>query len=527
MPVRKMPKGGKIPPKAKPLNVLDSTALYNQYIGNTPDIVPATPIDNSPSSRFLGIEQDAYSRYTSKPQKAYPTTGEMTAPLTQGKLQGATPNKELLNDLIASADRIGVPREQMLALAANESMFGKGYQGGSRRSASNRGILQQNVISSWNMDEKYRPVSAAQFAYQKKIPGVKLDVRSSGYNYSVQDMDQYKNSLDSALTIHPEWIDQYQQANANVKSQGDINYFDLTAQALKEKGLGSSAFNPGDPDYANKVRQAEQLVTRDPVMRPYLRSTTPKMGSGGSIHFNSKEAYKKWLGYGHATGIFERTPGNQKVSIEGKNHKVKHAAYGDSLQPVYYNNPYVVNNQLQNPIPYQPYTPEIPNSEPLRQGLQNVSNYFSNEPTNMISNDASMQGPSFEQPEILLNADTDQISQSAYKPQSTTSSAPTPKQGGSKFKMPNIRLNTAAPIMALAGIVNATTQEKESAEEYARQARRNSMTQGYNPFPYGNGSQNIFKNGGKIPYKKGSTYNLTDKEIANLKRQGYQIEVIK
>ena len=42
------------------------------------------------------------------------------------------------------------------------------------------------------------------------------------------------------------------------------------------------------------------------------------------MHFRSKEAYRKWLAYGHIHGHFERTPGHVKVYIRGKPHKVKH-----------------------------------------------------------------------------------------------------------------------------------------------------------------------------------------------------------
>ena len=50
--------------------------------------------------------------------------------------------------------------------------------------------------------------------------------------------------------------------------------------------------------------------------------------SGGAMNFKSPAAYKAWLAYGHATGEFERTPGNQAVSIGGKAHNVKHAMGG-------------------------------------------------------------------------------------------------------------------------------------------------------------------------------------------------------
>ncbi len=44
----------------------------------------------------------------------------------------------------------------------------------------------------------------------------------------------------------------------------------------------------------------------------------------GTKHFKSKEAYQKWLAYGHMHGAFEETPGHQKVEIAGRPHKVKH-----------------------------------------------------------------------------------------------------------------------------------------------------------------------------------------------------------
>ena len=48
------------------------------------------------------------------------------------------------------------------------------------------------------------------------------------------------------------------------------------------------------------------------------------------MNFKSKGAYQKWLGYGHASGEFAKTPGNQKVSIQGEPHKVQHQ-YGGQM----------------------------------------------------------------------------------------------------------------------------------------------------------------------------------------------------
>jgi hypothetical protein len=52
-------------------------------------------------------------------------------------------------------------------------------------------------------------------------------------------------------------------------------------------------------------------------------------------NFKSKAAYLKWIKYGHASGEFKETPGNQSVSIRNKNKKVEHTKYlnGGQLQP--------------------------------------------------------------------------------------------------------------------------------------------------------------------------------------------------
>lgn len=46
------------------------------------------------------------------------------------------------------------------------------------------------------------------------------------------------------------------------------------------------------------------------------------------MNFKSKAAYNAWLKYGHASGEFAKTPGNQPVSIKGKSHGVQHAFGG-------------------------------------------------------------------------------------------------------------------------------------------------------------------------------------------------------
>ena len=52
----------------------------------------------------------------------------------------------------------------------------------------------------------------------------------------------------------------------------------------------------------------------------------------GKRNFKSAAAYKRWLGYGHASGEFAKTPGHQQVSIRGKKKEVKHKKTGGKYQ---------------------------------------------------------------------------------------------------------------------------------------------------------------------------------------------------
>ena len=51
------------------------------------------------------------------------------------------------------------------------------------------------------------------------------------------------------------------------------------------------------------------------------RKTRRKRRRIRKMNFRSKEAYRKWLAYGHIHGVFKRRRG-VKVYIRGKPHKV-------------------------------------------------------------------------------------------------------------------------------------------------------------------------------------------------------------
>lgn len=44
-----------------------------------------------------------------------------------------------------------------------------------------------------------------------------------------------------------------------------------------------------------------------------------------AMNFKSKAAMKKWMAFGHMSGVFAKSKGNTPVKIRGKAHKVKHS----------------------------------------------------------------------------------------------------------------------------------------------------------------------------------------------------------
>lgn len=543
-----LPKGVKAP-KSSNIAAFNPYTLLNQS--------QPTPASLSPSEQFQGIEDEAYNKFYSKSPKIYSKEGERTAPLTKGKLRGATPNTEILNDLVAAADRAGVPRDQMLALAANESMFGKGYQTGRyARVQETPGIVQQNVISSWDLANQYKPVPSARFAHEKNIPFTRLTKSPRGYTFDVTDPQRYKQSLDSALTKHPEWIDQYRKANEGVIPQGDINYFDLTAQALRDKGVNSSAFNPGDPNYASKIEEARKLVSSDPILQPYLNKG--KMKNGGFVFPNGQSVIQaqgkgsvNWLdavtelercnpnhleaksgihikkeNRGKFTAAAKRagmgvqeyarhvlSNPNASPTLKKRANFARNAAKWNHGQFGYdINNPFRPVSTPDDPIYYEEPQQYSPYSRAmLEDANQRISNYFQSPDSRMIPNNASLQGPQPGEQQFYIDPQTNPMAQE-----------PTTQARGRKGPGFQMEVNPGALWIGAAGLANRTLESQRGINEYARLARRNAMSRSYNPYGYGTGSQALFEDGGVIDMGE---HDLNEDQIDFLAAQGYVIEL--
>ena len=96
----------------------------------------------------------------------------------------------------------------------------------------------------------------------------------------------------------------------------DGNRIPYRLPRFRKPGHGGDFIKPGRTHY---------------IHYPSIETKQPEYNykQGGAMNFKSPAAYKAWLAYGHASGQFAKTPGNQPVSIQGKSHKVQHAFGGN------------------------------------------------------------------------------------------------------------------------------------------------------------------------------------------------------
>jgi len=202
------------------------------------------------------------------------------------------------------------------------------------------------------------PVNLAHGGKLMDFPAPSLSEREANINYNVYASmpGRYYNNggmikrADGSYSQRGLW----DNIRAN-KGSGKEPTKEMLAQERKIKsnqyGLGGHkavffATNVSEPGAADKdltYPKDAYVYNNGGYVNPIKNSNlVNNFNSGGNMNFKSNAAYKAWLGYGHATGVFERTPGNQSVSIKGKSKDVKHdlggylMANGGGITPVGY-----------------------------------------------------------------------------------------------------------------------------------------------------------------------------------------------
>jgi hypothetical protein len=159
--------------------------------------------------------------------------------------------------------------------------------------------------------------------------------------------ENHKVYIKTSPTGNGEGVEGHIMVNHPTKDKGQWDTIDLTKKAgAKTVAQGVAATKQWHAEHPNNYQNGGSVfyATNTPQLEGEGKDLTyPKnayiyavggainnFNDGGAMNFKSKGAYQKWLAYGHASGEFAKTPGNQPVSIKGKSHNVEHQ-YGGAL----------------------------------------------------------------------------------------------------------------------------------------------------------------------------------------------------
>jgi hypothetical protein len=192
--------------------------------------------------------------------------------LTQGRYKGAKVPKKIIQDIIDSGKKNNYPIGKLLALVGRESTFGSGSNKNSRERLYGG---PKSLLSGWDLTENYDPYEYSRFLADNKVPGIKTVKDKLGYRYIWTNNKEAEDYVQK----HPQLLKKYQEKLAATKPLNGRNYYDLAIEFLKNKGV--KGYNPGDPDYENKINQEYQLLSQDPALQAYLKQQGVTFENGG------------------------------------------------------------------------------------------------------------------------------------------------------------------------------------------------------------------------------------------------------
>jgi hypothetical protein len=221
---------------------------------------------NSPQGKKLEKQLGIGSTEASEYQK-----DKNRIKLTTGRFANANVSSRLIDDIAEAAKRSGVPVKDLLTLVARESTFGEDKLG-------HRGHLAKDEFTSgWNVAEDYKPYDPHRFLADRKVPGINVLKDSGGYIYEVAD----EKAAREYLKKNPQIIEQYRQKIAATPDIGNKNFFDLSAEFLKKKGI--KGYNPGDPNYEKMFKQDYATLKKDKALMNYLKKKNYPFENGGQL----------------------------------------------------------------------------------------------------------------------------------------------------------------------------------------------------------------------------------------------------
>jgi len=268
--------------------VLDSIVNLGKravnYIGglfdNEQPVIKVTPIKSQLDTYDTMLDLGYHNSQNDKLKNLYKTdrneiyiNDKNKVELNTGRFKGANVSTALIDDIASAAKRNNIPVGQLLTLAGRESTFGE-EKG---RARAKKDVANNDYTSGWNVAEDYSPYDPHRFLADKKVPGVKTRKTSAGYYYEIID----ETATREYLKKNPKLLEQYKKKVEATPSLGNKNYFDLSAEFLKKKGV--KGYNPGDPNYEKMFNQDYDTLKQDKALMSYLKKKGYTYEQGGQL----------------------------------------------------------------------------------------------------------------------------------------------------------------------------------------------------------------------------------------------------
>lgn len=239
----------------------------NDLLGTSTEYYDRKYIDRSKfenskfNDRLTNLTSESYNRFLENLDKSVDYDYSNSLNLTQGRYNTGKLPKELVDEMYDIAKKENIDVYDLLSVAGRESTFGVGKNGD---------LARLEVVSGWNLSQKYIPKTLEGFLADKQLPFITTRKKSSGYEYDINDKSKYWNYLKS----NPNVLDEYEKYLATVPKPdyGEYNSYRELARMIKDNQMNK--YNPGDKDYQNKLLNEKKLLLQEKELTEYLKSKT-------------------------------------------------------------------------------------------------------------------------------------------------------------------------------------------------------------------------------------------------------------
>ncbi len=190
-------------------------------------------------------------------------------PLTQGRHRGATIDEAIVDEAIKASKKKGKDVNDLLALMSRESTLGAGKT--SKKDNADMGSL----VSGWQVHNESLPYPFNQFLADNRVPGVELKNKDDKYRMVLKYGIKDSAAVEDYLNKNPQLLKKYDEKLKKMKPIQ--NSFEGALDYITKHGV--SGYNPGDPDYSNKVSKDKSAVKNEKALQKYIKNK--KFAYGG------------------------------------------------------------------------------------------------------------------------------------------------------------------------------------------------------------------------------------------------------